>query len=493
MGFSSVGQALCFRSDQTETRHLYWIAVGRSSIFISFIFLSVGVLQLAIRESERGRDACRESTDDDEGCGGRVYGMRPTSLLSNMATIGGLATVIFMPYAGAVVEFSPKRREFMIWIVVVLVVVNALQAFLFYWSWFPLFLLQAVVATAGVYALSMCYWAYITEQVVLNDEDGLHNLYGVVAAARFWDTFGMLSFMIVVVIIQIAIGLGGVDAARVSQVLCAICGGVGCGHAIYLSPRAAVHTKEDGVSLWVAGFKKLVGTLRDIRQKYPELFKFIVMEAFTGSATSSFATLAVTYLSFELEMSAVAVSGFILVLLLFMVPAVFIQQAVTRMVGLRVSLLIALGMTVFTTVLFVGILAGPQHKQLAWIFTVPFGIFVGWIYPAESALFTALIPGGEELQFWGINLFASAILTWFPPLVFTILDEVTGSLRVAMSAIILVTAIGFSCLLAIDVDKGRDDVCGTLGARQCKIKPPPGAGLLARGPRIEDNITNGKL
>lgn len=459
--------ALCYKREQAETLNLYLIAVGRSTIFISFIFLSIGVLDLATDQARKGSDKCSQEDDD---CNARVYGMRPSTLLSIMATIGGLATVVFMPYAGAVVEFSPKRREFAIAVVTVLVLVNAAQAFLFSATWFALFLLQAVVATAGLYALSMIFWSYITEQVDVADEDGLKNLYGVVSSARFWDTTGMLSFMIVVVIVQVAVGLGGVDTARLSQVLCSLGGAAGCGRVALLGSRKPVHSKPDGTSLWMAGLKQVVRTCGCVRREYPELFKFLVATAFIDSATSSFATLAVTYLTFELEMGAAAVSGYILLILLFMAPAVFIQRAVTHRVGARVSLLITLAMTVVTTVLFVAVLAGPKDSTLAWVFTVPFGIFVGWIYPAESTLFAEVIPGGEELQYWGLNLFASAILTWFPPLVFTVLDEATGSLRIAMTAIILVTVIGFGVLLAVDEEKARDDVCGTLGARQCKFK-----------------------
>ena len=68
------------------------------------MFLSLGVLQLANKQAD-----CPTVTDANgnisyTNCGNKVYGMLPSSILSLMAIIGGVATSCFMPYAGAVSE-----------------------------------------------------------------------------------------------------------------------------------------------------------------------------------------------------------------------------------------------------------------------------------------------------------------------------------------------------------------------------------------------------
>jgi hypothetical protein len=90
-------------SNHPLNQAFYLNQFGRAMLFITFMFLSLGVLQLANKQAN-----CPTVTDTTTGnisytnCGNKVYGMLPSSILSLMAIIGGVATSCFMPYAGAV-------------------------------------------------------------------------------------------------------------------------------------------------------------------------------------------------------------------------------------------------------------------------------------------------------------------------------------------------------------------------------------------------------
>ena len=77
-----------YNSHDPVVQAFYLNQFGRSALFISFMFLSLGILQLANEQAgcpktESGAYAC---TDEN-----KVYGSRPSSILALMALAGGLS------------------------------------------------------------------------------------------------------------------------------------------------------------------------------------------------------------------------------------------------------------------------------------------------------------------------------------------------------------------------------------------------------------------
>ena len=85
-------QFFLYDSSRKEIQAFYFNQCGRSVLFISFMFLSLAILQLANEEAGCPKDEKGNFTD----CGNTVYGMDPSSMLALMAIVGGLATSCFM-------------------------------------------------------------------------------------------------------------------------------------------------------------------------------------------------------------------------------------------------------------------------------------------------------------------------------------------------------------------------------------------------------------
>ena len=98
-----------YNSSNKLNQAFYLNQFGRAMLFITFMFLSLGVLQLANKQADCPTTTDANGTISYTNCGNKVYGMLPSSILSLMAIIGGVATSCFMPYAGAVSE--KKRRK----------------------------------------------------------------------------------------------------------------------------------------------------------------------------------------------------------------------------------------------------------------------------------------------------------------------------------------------------------------------------------------------
>ena len=67
----------------------------------------------------------------------------------------------------------------------------------------------------------------------------------------------------------------------------------------------------------------------------------------------------------------------------------------------------------------------PSYCSYIWGFFV--GLGLGWFYPTENLFFSMCLPKGQEAELAGFFVYCSQILSWLPPLIFTLLVEVNVS------------------------------------------------------------------
>lgn len=92
-----------------------------------------------------------------------------------------------------------------------------------------------------------------------------------------------------------------------------------------------------------------------------------------------------------------------------------------------------------------GVLRGPNDKHLAVIFGILWGSALGWLQPQHTTAYVPIIPRGQEAELMGIYLFSGQFLSWLPPTVFTVMNELQipmsyglGSLSVFFALALLV-------------------------------------------------------
>jgi hypothetical protein len=95
--FEGIKQALGWALDSIATTIAF---VGAGA------FLATALIKIA--KDEAGCQIEKESKLPD--CNEKVYGLKPSSLLSTFATVLGLVAAISMPLAGAIVDYTSHRR-----------------------------------------------------------------------------------------------------------------------------------------------------------------------------------------------------------------------------------------------------------------------------------------------------------------------------------------------------------------------------------------------
>lgn len=291
-----------YDSGRKDVQAFYFNQFGRSILFISFMFLSLGVLQLAYQSA-----GCPQNENGSyQKCDNTVYGMLPSDILAMMALIGGLSTAAFMPYAGAVVDFSDHRLTFGKVCATILVLINFVQIFIFESTWFAMVVAQSFIAASTFMANSMVLWSYVNAPTD-------HDLHGITSSGRLWEVSAMLSFFIVVGVVQFTSGWDSVVIARFSQALASVVGGV-CLILSYrrYEPVKAVKFLESGKSLYVAGILEIGKTSVSLWKTEPSVFVFLLAAVCNEAAIGSFTNLAITYLAEQLQMSSMDIIIFII-------------------------------------------------------------------------------------------------------------------------------------------------------------------------------------
>lgn len=423
-----------YESSNKEIQAFYFNQFGRSVLFISFMFLSLAVLQLANEQA-----GCPQNENGSyENCGNQVYGMDPSSMLALMAVVGGIATSIFMPYAGAVVDFSDHRLAFGRVCAFLLTLTNFVQIFIFPSTWFPIVILQSVVASATFMANSMVMWSY-TSDIGAND----HDLHGITSSGRMWETIGMLGFFIVIGAINVGAQPDSVVLARISQGVATFVGGISLFFAYKrYKPVKAVKTLESGRNMYLAGFGEIWSTGKTLRKTDPTASRYLFASVFVEAGIGSITSMAITYLSEQIQMSSTQIIIFILINFLTNPIGVLGHRTLARKIGHKRNYLLCVSYIMTVMSILIATIYKPEQSNIVFIFSLLIGIGYGWYYPSSNGYFVSLVPSEKVVELWGFNAFCSAILSWAPPLYFGILNESTGNLRLGLLGVIIFLAIG---------------------------------------------------
>jgi len=128
-------------------------------------------------------------------------------------------------------------------------------------------------------------------------------------------------------------------------------------------------------------------------------------------------------LSSEVGLNATDISLFFLVVLCSTVPGAKFASVMSR--GRNPNASWQLSMICLFCVMVVGAftLGGATNKYLSLIWGFFVGAVLGWYYPTENLFFSCILPKGQEAELAGFRVYCSMILSWLPPLLFSVLIQ----------------------------------------------------------------------
>lgn len=401
------------------------IRMGNGPVLASNFFLAISLLTLAKKQI-----GCYFDDDTVESECGKVYGFKPSSLLTNIGVVAGVLTALFLPFIGAIVDCTTHRRTVGYISATILLTIQTIQIGTVQSTWFPMIILQSIngfmyfVQTLAAFS----YYPEIAREV------------GVKKMATYLADYTVLTFgteliyLIVVVGISTALSFDNIRIAQLGQALCVAISGVvyGLGWHKYFTNRPVARALRPGQNLAFSGFTQVFKTFAALWKHYRQSIGYFLLAVMVGQAgANAFTSVAITYFTEVLNFDGGEIGIILIVVLASTLPGSYLGAFVSKRSTPKKSIL--LNIILFIGANFAGFLlmTGPDDKPIAYAFGSIWGVLLGWFYPTESLIFSTLMPKGQESELSGFYLYCSQILAWLPNLIFTIMNEADVSLNLA--------------------------------------------------------------
>ena len=366
-----------------------------------------------------------ESAADYE-CSGKVYGMNPTSLIANIAVVSGLLGALFMPVIGVILDFTSYRRFVGIVFSVVFTVIQAAQIGIGVQTWFAMAILQSIAGFCFTIII-LTVFAYLPEICEVVGQQ-VHARY----TARFTAQQFIVQALFLILIGALSFGFGiadnSVQTARLSQALnVAILSILFTVGWRYMPSRQAAQELPGELGCLGTlkhGIRQNIRTAVSIYCHYKKGLRwYLLATMFAQSAVGALTTVSVVYLSSEVGLNATDISMFFLVVLVGTIPGSKFASLLSKKMNPNTSWQLSMVSLFVTMVIGAFTLGDAPNKYLSFIWGFFIGLDLGWFYPTENLFFSCILPKGQEAEIAGFRVYCSMILSWFPPLIFSVLVE----------------------------------------------------------------------
>ena len=200
---------------------------------------------------------------------------------------------------------------------------------------------------------------------------------------------------------------------------------------------------------------------------FPFLFllSFSIVALFSKKKPSSdagiqaLATVAITYLTDQLQFTARENGFAILLMLCGSIPGAVISNFCSRKFDPIKSSMLSLVLLITATAFFAAFTTGPGQYVRTYFLAFVWGIGVGWNWTCGRLAASSVIPEGQDTELMGIFLFAGQCLSWIPPLVFTAMNEAGISQRIGVATLDVYLLISLLCYCFMgSYKKAREEV-----------------------------------
>ena len=179
----------------------------------------------------------------------------------------------------------------------------------------------------------------------------------------------------------------------------------------------------------------------------------------SDAGIQALATVAITYLTDQLQFTARENGFAILLMLCGSIPGAVVSNFCSRKFDPIKSSMLSLVLLIVATALFAAFTTGPDQYVRTYFLAFVWGIGVGWNWTCGRLAASSVIPEGQDTELMGIFLFAGQCLSWIPPLVFTAMNEAGISQRIGVATLDVYLLISLLCYCFMgSYKKAREEV-----------------------------------
>lgn len=225
-------------------------------------------------------------------------------------------------------------------------------------------------------------------------------------------------------------------------------------------PRRELPVQENYLS---AGFKQLWQTLKEMR-RFPQTVKFLLAYLIYNDGVQTVIAISAIFGAEELGLDVGTLSMVILVVQFVAFFGALFFGWLAGKIGTKRALVVSLVIWSVVVIYAYGFLFDAAGF---FILGVAVGAVLGGSQALSRSLFSQMIPTGREAEYFSLYEISERGTSWLGPFVFAMVNQFTGSLRLAILSVILFFVAGLVLLILTNTAEAIAE------ARRAELPPDP--------------------
>jgi MFS transporter, UMF1 family len=429
---------------------MYDWANSAFSTTVGTVFLGPYIASLAAESAKANTDGLA-----------RFFGIpvAPDSFLPYCISFSVGLQVLFLPVLGAIADYSHLRKRMM----QIFATTGALATIAMFFITGNLWWLGGVlfiIANLAFGAAIVFYNAYLPD-IASEEERDRTSSFGF--AMGYIGGGILLALNLAFFIFSDDIGVPGDLAIRINLASAGIWW-IGFSLITWsrLKPRHAAQSLPAGESYISIGFRQLGITFREIKN-FPETLKFLLAYFLYNDGIQTVIAVASTFAAAPIARGGVGLSQDTLIAVILMIQFVAFGGALfwgrlANWIGAKQSIIVSLVIWAGVVIFAYGGLKGESRVTQFFILGILIALVLGGSQAISRSLFAQMIPQGREAEFYSFYEVSERGTSWTGPLIFGLANQLFGSLRYGILALIFYFIVGLIVLPFVNVQKAMDDV-----------------------------------
>ena len=383
----------------------------------------------------------------------------PDSFLPYCISFSVGLQVLFLPILGAIADYSHLRKRMMQLFAMIGAVATILMFAIngnLWWLGGVLF----IIANLAFGAAMVFYNAYLPDIASEEERDRVSS-YG--WAMGYLGGGLLLALNLAFFIFSEDLGVPGNLAVRINL---ASAGVWWLGFSMItwsrLRPRHAARQLPKGETYVSVGFKQLGHTFREIKH-FPETLKYLLAYFLYNDGIQTVIAISSTFAAAPIARGGIELPQDTLIAVILMIQFVAFFGALfwgklAKWIGSKQSIIVALVIWSGVVIYAYGGLYGDSRVSQFFILGVFIALVMGGSQAISRSLFAQMIPTGKEAEFYSFYEVSERGTSWTGPLIFGLANQIFGSLRYGILALIFYFIAGLIVLPFVNVKKAMDDV-----------------------------------
>lgn len=231
-----------------------------------------------------------------------------------------------------------------------------------------------------------------------------------------------------------------------------------------LRPRHAHRSLPSGETYVSVGFKQLRHTLGELKN-FPETLKYLLAYFLYNDGIQTVIAVSATFAAAPIIRGGLGIETGTLTIVILMIQFMAFFGALfwgklAGWIGAKQAILVSLVIWAGVVIYAYGGLKGDSRVMQFFILGAFIALVMGGSQAISRSLFAQIIPSGREAEYYSFYEVSERGTSWIGPLLFGLMNQMFGNLRLAILSLIFFFVMGLIVLPFVNVQKAMADVKG---------------------------------